>query len=157
MIGYLDYMSLRDEVSEKCKWVLELVIWLFVVLLMKCVWLVLHVMLTSCFLRSFFTPKVFTKLLKDDPLGRYEVISSINISKIHFSIYSFRVSITQLFSYIMRKGTLTTISTIKLYYHDSVVTTDAYWIKSIWYSRPWFPQRISKLSLIVCILYVCCM
>lgn len=66
-------------------------------------------MLTSCFLRSFFTPKVFTKLLKDDPLGRYEVMSSINISKIHFSIYSFRVSITQLFSYIMRKGTLTTI------------------------------------------------
>ena len=39
----------------------------------------------SCFLRSFFTPKVFTKLLKDDPLGRYELMSSMKFLKKLFS------------------------------------------------------------------------
>jgi hypothetical protein len=51
MIGYLDFMSIRNEVSDKCK--------------------------------HFFTAEMFTKFLKDDPLGR--------------------ISISQLFSYIMRK------------------------------------------------------
>ncbi|XP_003382540.1 PREDICTED: serine/threonine-protein phosphatase 2A regulatory subunit B'' subunit gamma-like [Amphimedon queenslandica] len=51
MIGYLEFMSIYNDVSEKC--------------------------------RTFITTETFTKLLKDDPLRR--------------------ISISQLFSYVMRK------------------------------------------------------
>lgn len=57
------------------------------------------------YFRQFFTAKVFSKLLKDDPLGRYVNITPCIIpygTCIH--VLSHRVAVTQVFSYIMRKG-----------------------------------------------------
>lgn len=51
----------------------------------------------SCFLRSFFTPKVFTKLLKDDPLGRYEMMSPMTFLKNTFLILPQSVHYTVIF------------------------------------------------------------